>query len=358
MTNVIAQLASVKLPTGLLDQVDINEVYERFRTTFNRLDDLKKARDRHEQRGFLGRLFNGSELKSAQLDAQEVQAEFSKTLAQLMMITTLQSQQLVDQQQLLHRQQEDLKSKARSLAEHNARLEQHQAEIKEQSTEVKRLVEGLLTVNGLTEEHAEQLIQVAEDVFNTKQSMLEQVDQQRSEIENALAQTNERLSANLQALRAEGQARHGELQTRLDTHQQLSDRKQQQIQQEWAERHQAMQHAASTLRTSVDQRLAQAETHTTQRLDKETGHRTEGAAALNAALNSLQAQHVESEIRHRHQLRRLKLALGVITLCAAGLFTYGHQRLNAMNAAQPMSTTPSHQPSHSQTPAPFEGSRP
>lgn len=57
MSNVIAQLAKTQPPKELLQHIDINDIYEKFHETFKRLDDFKDIRDKHEQRGFLGRLF-------------------------------------------------------------------------------------------------------------------------------------------------------------------------------------------------------------------------------------------------------------------------------------------------------------
>ncbi len=140
MSKVIAQLASIVPSDDLLARIDIAEVYEKFHSTFKRLDDFKRVRDEHEQRSFLGRLFNRGELKNAQLDAQEVQAEFSKTLAQLMVISSLQAQQLTEQQGQLADQQKALDAKAGELARQNMRLEQHEAVIKHQAAGLRQYV--------------------------------------------------------------------------------------------------------------------------------------------------------------------------------------------------------------------------
>ncbi|MBX8515164.1 hypothetical protein K5D69_10685 [Pseudomonas cichorii] len=186
MSKVIAQLASTVPSDDLLARIDIAEVYEKFHSTFKRLDDFKRVRDEHEQRSFLGRLFHRGELKSAQLDAQEVQAEFSKTLAQLMVISSLQAQQLTEQQGQLADQQKTLDAKAEELARQNTRLEQHQAVIKHQAAGLRQYVTDLLKVQGLTDEHGEMLISIAKEVMETRDRLLTDFDNRIQQVQRAL----------------------------------------------------------------------------------------------------------------------------------------------------------------------------
>lgn len=193
MSKVIAQLARTVPSDDLLAQIDIAEVYEKFRSTFKRLDDFKRVRDEHEQRSFLGRLFNRGELKNAQLDAQEVQAEFAKTLAQLMVISSLQAQQLTEQQGQLADQQKTLDAKAEELARQNRRLEQHQAEIKRQAADLRQYVTDLLKVQGLTDEHGEMLISIAKEVMETRDCLLADFNNRMEQVRGALAEQQQLL---------------------------------------------------------------------------------------------------------------------------------------------------------------------
>ncbi|WP_434605603.1 hypothetical protein [Pseudomonas sp. R1-7] len=186
MSKVISQLASTVPSDDLLARIDIAEVYEKFHSTFKRLDDFKRVRDEHEQRNFLGRLFHRGELKNAQLDAQEVQAEFSKTLAQLMVISSLQAQQLTEQQGQLADQQKTLDAKAEELARQNMRLEQHQTVIKHQAAGLRQYVTDLLKVQGLTDEHGEMLISIAKEVMETRDRLLTDFDNRMRQVQAAL----------------------------------------------------------------------------------------------------------------------------------------------------------------------------
>lgn len=193
MSKVIAQLASTVPSDDLLARIDIAEVYEKFHSTFKRLDDFKRVRDEHEQRNFLGRLFHRGELKNAQLDAQEVQAEFSKTLAQLMVISSLQAQQLTEQQRQLADQQKTLDAKAEELARQNTRLEQHQAVIKHQAAGLRQYVTDLLKVQGLTDEHGEMLISIAKEVMETRDRLLADFDNRMQQMRGGLEEQQQLL---------------------------------------------------------------------------------------------------------------------------------------------------------------------
>ncbi|WP_421526266.1 hypothetical protein [Pseudomonas yamanorum] len=193
MSKVIAQLASTVPSDDLLSRIDIADVYEKFHSTFKRLDDFKRLRDEHEQRNFLGRLFHRGELKNAQLDAQEVQAEFSKTLAQLMVISSLQAQQLTEQQGQLADQQKTLDAKAEELARQNTRLEQRQAVIKHQAAGLRQYVTDLLKVQGLTDEHGEMLISIAKEVMETRDRLLADFDNRMQQMQGVLEEQQQLL---------------------------------------------------------------------------------------------------------------------------------------------------------------------
>ncbi|NWO55979.1 hypothetical protein [Chromohalobacter israelensis] len=245
MSNVIAQLAKTQPPKELLQHIDIQDIYEKFHETFKRLDDFKDIRDKHEQRGFLGRLFNGKELKDAQLDAHELQAEFSKTLAQLMMISTMQSQQLVSQQNQLGRQQHDLKDKAESLADHTRKLEEHQASISRQATELRQYVTNLLNVQGLTAEHGQQLIDIAEEVTTARDRLTQEFAARMQEVDAALAEQREGTQTALERTRTE-------LQERLSlSERQLADSHQHAAQQQ-AQRHEALASRLESVKATLE----------------------------------------------------------------------------------------------------------
>ena len=332
MSKVIAQLASTVPSEDLLAQIDIPEVYEKFHTTFKRLDDFKRVRDEHEQRGYFGRLFNRSELKNAQLDAQEVQAEFSKTLAQLMVISSLQAQQLIQQQDQLSEQQAQLKDKAEQLARQNARLEQHQAVIKHQAASLRTYVTDLLSVQGLTEDHGEILISIAREITETKDNLLADFDSRMQEIRGALdeqaQQTQARLDQHAIAAREQQAALRDELGARLD---QLQQDLQQQVQAAVAGQRDEASKLAARLQADIAGHVQQQQEQIAdvdrqmselrevlveqeQTLRTERNERQADAANRQAELDTLRRGQEESESRLRRGQRRL-----LVGLCALGL---------------------------------------
>jgi hypothetical protein len=313
MSTVIAQLAEMVPSDDLLAQIDIAEVYEKFHRTFKRLDDFKKIRDEHEQRGFLGRMFNRGELKDAQLDAQEVQAEFSKTLAQLMVISSLQSQQLTKQQELIRQQQNDLEAKATELARQNLRLEQHQAVIRDQSSKLRTYVTDLLDVQGLTGEHGEMLIQIAQEVVTTRDSMLADFDRRMEAIRSLLENQHEQSQRLLDHHATWAKQQWAELRSEMDSR--LEDLQQELRQQLLtcveAQRVDGEQQAAR-LSAALDLQGQMQQALRTE-LEEDTVIRT-------AALEALRSEQQASEARVRRTLRKLLAGLcGLALACALGI---------------------------------------
>jgi hypothetical protein len=323
MSKVIAQLASTVPSDDLLARIDIAEVYEKFHSTFKRLDDFKKVRDEHEQRSFFGRLFNRGELKNAQLDAQEVQAEFSKTLAQLMVITSLQAQQLTEQQGQLADQQKTLDAKAEELARQNLRLEQHQTVIKHQAAGLRQYVTDLLKVQGLTDEHGEMLISIAKEVMETRDRLLADFDNRMQQVQRTLheqqqllrdvleEQTNtseQRLTAVERGLlaaldqqRREATGQTERLNADLAFHAQLRD-----------ENHSNLERQLSELREVLAEQ--------SQALINERSERHQERAERQVEVHVLRNEQSSGETRLRREQRRLMAGLcGLALVCAGAL---------------------------------------
>ena len=109
LNHVVQSMSQVSIPQEILNKVDMKNLLKGFSDDYKKLDDLKAARARHEDRNFVSRWWNNDELEDAQLDAAELQASFSKKLGQLMVISVAQSQQLHQQQNGLSEQQQVIK---------------------------------------------------------------------------------------------------------------------------------------------------------------------------------------------------------------------------------------------------------
>ena len=172
MADVINQLATMDISENALIQVDMKNVLKHFQDTYKKLDDFKNVRTAHDQRGFFSRLLHNSEVKDAQLDAVEVQADFSKTIGQLMMISILQSKMLAGQQTLLNGQQVGLKAQADRIEENTKTIQFQQVELKEQAEKLQKLVKDYFALEGLTRNGAERLVLIAKEVKETKEDAL------------------------------------------------------------------------------------------------------------------------------------------------------------------------------------------
>lgn len=174
MSQTIHELATINVSEDAIRGLDLGGISQSFSKNFKKLDDLKKFRAEHEQRNILMRWWHNDKLRDAQLDSAEVQAEFSKTIGQLMMISILQSKKLTEQQQQLNDQQGALRKQADGIAGQAAVLQQQHQALAKQSGELERLVKDYFALKGLTEQGAQRLIEIAGEVKSTKQSMLDE----------------------------------------------------------------------------------------------------------------------------------------------------------------------------------------
>ncbi|GEM_PF-1459145 len=161
------------IPDSLLNKIDREQIYEEFRERLSRLGGLKRARNEHEQRSWLGRWWYQGEMEQAQLDAQLLQADFAESLAKLMAINLIQSQQLEQQQNTIGLQQERLAEQNEKLRQQTEVLDEQQVELKNQGDDLEKLVRDFFELKGLTEGEARKLIAIANEVKTAKSDMYE-----------------------------------------------------------------------------------------------------------------------------------------------------------------------------------------
>lgn len=174
MSQIINQLATIELSNEVLQRLDIGSVYQNFNENYRKLDNLKNFKSEYEKKNAVMRWWHNDTLQDAQLDSAEVQAEFSKTIGQLMMLSILQSKKLFEQQTQLNEQQGKLKSQADGIAEHAGELQNQHRVLAEQSEKLETLVHEYFELKGLTEDGAQKLINIAQEVKATKDGMLQE----------------------------------------------------------------------------------------------------------------------------------------------------------------------------------------
>lgn len=224
MADVINQLARMEITEEALIQVDMKNVLGDFQDSYKKLDNFKKARTDHEKRWLFAKLWHHGEVGEAQLDALEVQADFSKTIGQLMMISILQSKKLSEQQTLLNAQQIGLKTQADGIEKNTLTLQDQQKELKEQAEKLERLVKDYFALEGLTKNGAERLVEFAKKIRGTEEDLQREftarvaemnatfgrfsleIDDRIGKVQERVSQSDERNAKHFERVESEAQA--------------------------------------------------------------------------------------------------------------------------------------------------------
>lgn len=183
MSQIINELATIEVSNEVLQQLDVSGIFKSFSENYGKLDDLKNFRSDYEKKNWLMRGWLNDKLRDAQLDSAEVQAEFSKTIGQLMMISIMQSKKLAEQQTQLNEQQSKLKTQADGIAEHAGELQKQHQVLAEQSAKMETLVHEYFALKGLTEDGAQKLIDIAKEIKSTKEGMLQDFAARAKDVE-------------------------------------------------------------------------------------------------------------------------------------------------------------------------------
>lgn len=226
MSQIINELATIEVSNEVLQQLDLGGIYKSFSKNYKKLDDLKNFRSDYEKKNWAMRWWHNDKLRDAQLDSAEVQAEFSKTIGQLMMISIMQSKKLAEQQTQLNEQQSKLKTQADGIEEHAGELQKQHQVLAEQSAKLETLVHEYFALKGLTEDGAQKLIDIAKEIKATKEGMLQDFATRAKDVEvlcgdvmsrmtSLSAQVNEQLHHSAERIQSEIGALRQETQEEL-----------------------------------------------------------------------------------------------------------------------------------------------
>lgn len=183
MSQIINDLATIEVSNEMLQKLNVDGIYRDFKKNYQKLDDLKNFRSDYENKNPLMRWWDNDKLQDAHLDSAEVQAEFSKTIGQLMMISIMQSRKLTEQQVQLNEQQSNLRRQADGIAEHAGELQKQHRVLAEQAVKLETLVHEYFALKGLTEDGAQKLIDIAHEVKATKDRMLQEFAGRTKDVE-------------------------------------------------------------------------------------------------------------------------------------------------------------------------------
>ena len=192
MAEIIHEMAKIKLSQDLLRQVDLDALLTKFKDNHKKLDNFKIARDNHEARNGLKKIWDlvtfDDTLDMAHLDAVEVQAEFSKAIGQLMVLSILQSQYLERQQLQLSEQQEIIKQQTTSIEKHNEILKYQHEDLANKSIELKELVDNFVALKGFTHAEVKKLLDIAQKVECTEARLHQYVGSSLFDVINSLSE--------------------------------------------------------------------------------------------------------------------------------------------------------------------------
>jgi len=215
MDLVVKEMSKITVPKDVLKKIDMRSLIEGFKSDYDQLGNLKKARTKHEERNWLSQIWNSGELEEAQLDAAELQASFSKKLGQLMVISIEQSKLLTQQQDNLQLQQNKIKQQATELASANVQLDQQQHKQMDQQRELEKLINDYFELKGLTAKDAEKLILIANEVKEMKSTIFAKLEHEFSAISQIKDSLFERFEEEIQVFNCKLEQFEVELQSQL-----------------------------------------------------------------------------------------------------------------------------------------------
>ena len=204
MSETITQIAKISIPEEILKQADLPVLFQRFQQLFHQLDHFKdvrnhvEAREWHEK--FWCALTGDKTLENAQLDALQEQAEFSKAIGQLMVLSILMSRQLNEQQNTLAMQQDQIKKQTTNIGEHTKKLAKQNEELNEQSKMLEETFKQYLELRGLTQENVKTLYTVAQEVKSTKNELLQAFETIKAQVQEELVHTKATIQEGMDAM--------------------------------------------------------------------------------------------------------------------------------------------------------------
>lgn len=289
MEVIIKGMASIAIPDEILKGHDYKELIQNFRRDYNELDNLKAARQAYESRSVRTRLWDGvklwekDKLEAAKLDAAELQASFSKNVGKLLIISHAQSFMLDQQQRSLQEQQHEIEKQTKRIADANDVIKQQQNDLGEQQGQLKKLIDDYFELKGLTADGAKKLIQVAEEIKGTKNTLIvtfedqhreflelqqhvddytqqqltqaQELDAHREQIATAIATQSERFDVSIAAHRREMDERQRRQEEQFHAEQESLK---QQLEQLGGQQRQFIEHQLAELKANTSTQVVQA----------------------------------------------------------------------------------------------------
>ncbi|HIJ82432.1 MAG TPA: hypothetical protein HPP76_12065 [Desulfuromonadales bacterium] len=168
MHDVINEISKIEVPEEIVSHLDVQGMLHDLRVNFKRIDEFRGNRQKQEKKGLGRKLLEfargDNSLDDAHLGALVAHASFSKAIGELLALSIMLSQKLEQQQSEVASQQDTLSKHTASIGQHTQSLFEQQKNLEHQNLELEEMVNDLIKIKGLTQEEANELIAIANEV--------------------------------------------------------------------------------------------------------------------------------------------------------------------------------------------------
>lgn len=311
---IISEMSQVTLSDDLLKQVNMKELIEEFQSNDKKLGDFQKTRDAYEKRGFRKKIWDvisfDNTMENAQLSATEVQAKFSKTLGQLMVVNVALSRHLHQQQEQLAIQQGIIKNQTEQIELQTHEIEKQHEVLAKQNSDLEKLVNDYFELRGLTQDGAKKLISIANEIQHTRDDLLESMEKSRNWIAEQQQKILTEISLQIASFDEATQENVAEVTRRCDVIESDSghlSQKLSEINMIFIDKYEAINTALSIERDSLD-------THTRNNEKSFTN--------LTNNFNSTQEEFNLFREKQQKSIEKLTIIFSVISMALGGTVTY------------------------------------
>jgi hypothetical protein len=212
--EIIHAFSSVEIPEKIIRDSNIRELIHGMRTEQEavRTDAQKLERLRQEKKegNFIGNMWHGRDdkVQDAQIDLNKTIGRLTEKSSQLLIVNTVISKVLNDQQHILLEQQNILKQQTDTLEAQNCKILEQQKLLEKQQQDINKANQGLMEAKGITQEQAQQLVGCVKLVKEAESRISADNQSLRSGIEQKLHDSVEQCLGRLNSGFAEQELRY------------------------------------------------------------------------------------------------------------------------------------------------------
>lgn len=313
--QVIEAFSSADLPEHIYRDSNIKELIsnmtEEQKAVQNSANKLEGIRREQKDGNFFTNWWNDRDdaLQDAQINLNKSIGRLTQKSSQLLIVNTVLSKLLNQQQHILLKQQGILEDQTNSLADQNKQILKQQLLLEEQQKEINKANQGLLEAKGLTQEQAKQLVGCVKRVIEAENKIGEANTVLLAEIEQRIVKSSAGLVQPLQSGLDVQVRRHSILEQRVEENLVAQQGRVEMMQQSLS---QAQQLSHKQLLTEIEQIRQTLNDSSKSVLSRCDELQQELSLAANDNINRqrsidndiavLQVKFIKSQVRHRFAL--------------------------------------------------------